>query len=329
MGSPAWVSNIAIVALLLCAAALLALLLGPGLRPMVRKHWVASLLIWSIGLFVGAPALVYMWERSAPVKPPGAGFPYRVTETALKVDGLAVPPGTLLRLARDGDTASAYELNFDPPLQIQGVRTASASRAVGPASRLWRLTAAGENPKLSGWTCAVAAPVAVDAPLGGDAGSRHGLRGCALAAGNQAGGVAWPAGTQLYRKDCASDCTPEQQTAGAVLWQLSAPASMREWLGFPVQGLVVTVDEQRKLTDFRAYLSAQVRLGEFRYQPFTRVTLRGDDLAFHPDTGAPARRDDGSLVNDSESVIQSRDGQVLGIAPTYDPIDLRMRHFLY
>jgi hypothetical protein len=337
-GPPLWVSNVSVIAVAILLVAMVAVLTGPSVRAAMRRHWIVSLLLWLIVVFASLPTFIYL--VAAVVVPIRSAANYTRAHPAIRheqsVDGLTVPVGTRLGLLDQNDIASVDELLFDPPLLIRGVRVARAWRWLGAGdapdtwsgSDRWILYATDTDQRLAGWTCEGAAPIEVDAPLDGgraDVEPAKGLRSCKLAAGNNAAGLIWPAGTLLSRAPCEENCGGAD---GGNRWLLTPPASLRDWLGFPVQGLTVTVDGDRQLVGSRAYLTASVRLGPFSYLPFTRLQQSGGNLAFNPDAGAPAHRDDGTTVDEEHSVIQTRDGDVIAIVPTHDPLDLRLRHFV-
>jgi hypothetical protein len=337
-GPPLWVSNVSVVAVAILLVAMIAALTGPSVRAVMRRHWIVSLLLWLIVLFASLPTFVYL--VAAVVVPIRSAANYTRSHPATmreeSIDGLTVPIGTRLGLLDPNDIASTDELLFDPPLTIRGVSVVRAWRWLGPgdspakwsASDRWYLSAPDADQHIAGWTCAGPAPIEVDAPLGGgraDADLAKGLRSCTLGQGNEAAGVTWMAGTKLARASCERGCAGGET---GNRWLLTPPASLRNWLGFPVRGLTVTVDDNHALISSRAYLTAPVRLGTFTYLPYTRIQQIDGNLAFNPDAGAPAHRDDGTMVDEEHSVVQSRDGDVIAIVPTHDPLDLRLRHFV-
>lgn len=349
-----WASNLSLTAAFLCVVALATLAVGSAARRAVRRHWITSLFVGALGIFLAIPAMLdgVQWMHEAASGPRierNAPAGYIAAPSGLQVDGLAIPTGTYIEPPKTGRPGVITGIWFDPPMSIRGVRVRHATRnddAPRSVAGNWSIRAsAGEEeqgPVHAGrWLCEGDLPMSMLGPLAGKpaagAVAEPGLTACILAAGNQAGGIRWPAGTRLTRIDSeapdalqgmagADGASNEQAVRGR--WRLEGPPALKEWLGFPVRGLVAEVDDEGRLVACHAYLTLAVKVGEFRYQPFTRIAKAGELLAFHPDRHAPAARDDGSTVDETHSVLQTRAGQVRDIIPTNDPVDLQLRHFL-
>ncbi|WP_459616822.1 hypothetical protein [Bordetella sp. 2513F-2] len=241
-------------------------------------------------------------------------------EAPLELAGIAMPAGTVLRLATPGEPATFLHAAFPHSVEVAGLQVREVWRhpRTGDGPEAWSLVLAGEQ-AVDGWQCARGHRVELRLQQGAAR-----FEGCHLAAGNLLAGEVLPRGTWLARRDAAG-------------WRLRTEGSEPVRIaGLPLLRADVLLDDARQVHTFEGLLAEDLALGPLSYPTGTRAAsadgvpgARAGDLLFSPARGRSARREGGTDVGPGSSVLQAPDGTVRAVlanraAGVFDVADLRI-----
>lgn len=246
-----------------------------------------------------------------------------VLDTAQELGGIAMPPGTRLRLRVAGQAPSFVMARFPGVATVGGARVIQVTRYLQDAGHdNYSVTGASativQDQAIDGWRCGRGHKVEFRTSAADD--KLH-FSSCHLATGNAVDGHAIPAGTWVTQRGGAVPATDPRMTEGWLLRTDGSEAVMVH--NMPLLKADLRLDPQRHLVSFEGTLGKEVTLGPMTYPTGTRVgsagaTLAGaqaDDLIFSPSRGRSARREGGEDVAAGNSVLQGQDGNVRSVMP--------------
>ncbi len=230
----------------------------------------------------------------------------------LRLEDIEFPAGSRVRLERaeaqthwrTGDALpygleTLQEAWFAEPVEVRGLWV---ERLYSPSGYYFaQLDLAGDQP-VEGWPCADSAPVEFQR----DAAARLRpatwlLRQCALQTGSRVAGVEWPAGSTLVRSGSE--------------WRLRSSGTASMSVGdMQLSWLELRLSAERATVAHAGALAEPLQLGSMHYAAGTEVMIWPDGQRWFSPRRVPARDSDGDrLITPGNSVLQSADGQVLGV----------------
>ena len=253
-----------------------------------------------------------------------------VLEKPTRLGSIDMPAGTRLTLAVSGDLESFKTAEFPRPVSAYNVDVMVVHRmididydhktyaVVGNHPRTASLQAVG-TPMVDGWICDTADRIEFDLERSG---SLPMFSQCRLAAGNQLAGQPIPQGSKVRRSDGTvyTDGLRDNDH-----WKIHwADNKAMGLFQLPLIRPEVMLDRQRNVLGFNeATLACEVRLGPMTYPPGTLAVTTGPGLREkHPDTwifspakGMAARYEGHADVPSGMSVLQTKGGELITIAP--------------
>ncbi len=318
---------LSLLALVCLAVWGLGLVFSQGWRRALRRHprlGLAAFLPLALLLAYGIDFALSVWRYQEEAARQEAARQV-ILGQARTIEGIAMPAGTRLQLMREGRPETFVEAVFPQPVAVQGLRARRLARRVSArydghsyqeiGSEAVSMSVFGEGAqRVQGWLCDAGQAIEFELEAGQPV-----FEQCTLAAGDghalAVPGARLRASTGTVYVDghvdpdrWSIDLKPGQVLALEGMWLAEAHLRLRADGGLHALS--------------SAILICPHALGALRYPAGTQVqtVARGwqgrRPWLFTPPREAPARYAGHADVDGTQSVVQTRQGEVLGVAPS-------------
>lgn len=304
-----------------------------GARNTVRKYWKTSSVLLVVlavpfAFYAWVQAVVWQVERESD----RAEAARNVTlQEATTVGGVAMPPGTRLKLQDEGQLETYLEAEFPQPVAMYGVLASSARRYLNTDYDSETYALRGRYPRnvivrgagsqtVLGWQCDSTQDIEFEVARDG---AMTAFDKCVLGPGNRFETLDLAPGSIIYG---SSGTVYTDGSRDPDRWRIEVKNAVAvKIFGLPLSEPRLYLDDARRLLRVSdAELACPTRFGGVSYAAGTQVKSarrgRGDArepypgvLVLSPWDGQVARRDGDADVPEGMSVMQTLAGEVVGV----------------